>query len=344
MQKKPLRTMAISLAAALSALVRPAAADEVADFYRGKTFTIVVANEVGTGFDVYGRVLARHIGDHIPGHPNVVVQNMVGASGLAAANWLYNVAPKDGSVMATFVHTVPFEPLMGDSAAKFRTEKFTWIGNMASMDGICGVSRASGIRTFDDLLVNETEFGATGATGPIGEAAIALKNLLGAKIKLVPGYKGSASIKLAMQRGEVGGVCSLDMSTLAATWQDVYESGEFKPIIQISGKPRPDLAGLPYVFNFAKTEEDRLVFTLVFGTQVLGRPYASTPDVPAERAEALRVAFTATMRDPQFLADADNSHIDISPMTGAEVDDFIARTAASPPAVIERARRAVRDN
>jgi tripartite-type tricarboxylate transporter receptor subunit TctC len=338
------RTMVICLAAALSAPAHPAAADDVADFYRRTTLTIVVANEVGTGFDVYARVLGRHIGSYIPGHPNVVIQNMVGASGLAAANWLYNAAPRDGSVVATFVHTVPFEPLMGDSAARFQANKFTWIGNMASMDGVCGVSRASGIRTFDDLLTNEVEFGATGASGPIAAAAIALKNLFGARIKLVYGYKGSASIKLAMQRGEVGGVCSLDTSTLAATWQDVYESGEFKPIIQISGNPRPDLAGLPYVFNFAKTEEDRQVIGLVFGTQVLGRPFASTPDVPPQRAKALRAAFTATMQDPQFLADAANSHIDIAPMTGEEVDDFIARIAASPPAVIERARWAVRDN
>ncbi len=332
------------IGAALVALAQPAAADAVADFYKGKTFTVVVANEVGTGFDIYGRTLARHIGRHIPGNPNVVVQNMVGASGIAATNWLYNAAPKDGTVMATFVHTVPFEPLLGNSAAKFDSAKFTWIGNMESIIGICGVSRASGIQAFDDLRVKETVFGATGITGALAKHALALKNLFGAKIKLVPGYQGSNSVKIAMQRGEVAGVCSLGMSTLAATWKEDYESGAFKPIVQLSGGPHPDLARVPHVNDFARTDEDRLVIGLVYGTQALGRPFASAPGLPADRVAALRAAFTATMKDPQFLADAAKMQIDISPMAGAEVDALLARLFASPPAVIERAKQAFRND
>ena len=182
------------------------AADEVAAFYKGKTVSIVVGNEPNTGFDVYARVLARHLGRHLPGQPHLVVQNMVGASGIVAANWLYNVAPRDGTVIATFVHTVPFEPLMGNAAAKYDAEQFAWVGNMELIIGVCAVSKASGIEKFDQLFEKETVFGATGATGAVAKYALAIKNLLGAKIRLVAGYKGTASIKLAMQQGEVGGL------------------------------------------------------------------------------------------------------------------------------------------
>ncbi len=218
------------------AAVTGANADDVADFYKGKTFTIVVGHEVGTGFDIYSRVLARHIGRHIPGHPNVVVQNMVGASGVTPANWLYNVAPKDGSVIMTFVHTAALEPIFGNGAARFDAAKLTWIGNMDEGVGICGVSHASGIGTFEDMLTKEVPIGSTGATGPLGKYALAVKNLLGAKIKLVSGYQGSASVKLAINRGEVHGICGLSMSSVTSQWRDEVQSGGFKVILQLSGK------------------------------------------------------------------------------------------------------------
>jgi tripartite-type tricarboxylate transporter receptor subunit TctC len=322
----------------------PAGADEVADFYKSKTVSIVIGHEVGTGFDIYGRVLARHLSRHIPGNPTIVVQNMTGASGITAANWLYNVAPKDGTVMATFVHTVPFEPLFGNAAAKFDPAKLTWIGNMEESLGTCGVSTASGIDKFDDLLVKETIFGATGATGPLSKFALAVRNLLGAKIKIVHGYKGSASVKIAIQRGEVHGVCALPISTLRAYWRDELDAGRFKPIIQLSGKKSPELAGIPHVDDYAKTAEDRQVFDLIFGAQALGRMFVSPPDMPPARAKALRSAFMATMADAQFLADAKQTQIDIVPNTGEEVAAMIARYASTPKAVVERAKRAFDQN
>jgi tripartite-type tricarboxylate transporter receptor subunit TctC len=213
---------ALTLCAALCGgmLVLPAAADEVSDFYKGKTFTILVGHEVGTGFDIYARTLQRHLGRHIPGGPIVVVQNMTGASGISAANWLYNIAPKDGTVVATFVHTVPFEPLMGNSAARFEAAKFTWIGNMEESVAVCGVSKAAGIARFDEMREKEVIFGATGATGPLVKSALAVKNLLGVKMKVVSGYQGSASVKIAIGRGEVHGICGLPMSTITSFWRD----------------------------------------------------------------------------------------------------------------------------
>jgi tripartite-type tricarboxylate transporter receptor subunit TctC len=334
------RSIGAALLLAVGVAPQGGVADEVADFYKSKPFTIVVGHEVGTGFDVYSRVLARHMGRHIPGNPGVVVQNMVGASGITPANWLYNVAPKDGSVIMTFVHTAAFEPIFGNSAARFDAAKFTWIGNMDEGVGICGVSKASGVTRFEDLLVKETVFGSTGATGPLGKYALAIKNLLGAKVKLVAGYQGSASVKLAMNRGEVQGICGLSMSSVTSQWRDELQSGVFKPILQLSGKPHPGLSGVAHVDSYAKTAEDRQVFGLIFGVQALGRFYGSTPGVPAERRNALRAAFMATMSDPQFQADAAKTQIDVNPMTGAEVEAFIASIATSPPEVVERAKHA----
>jgi tripartite-type tricarboxylate transporter receptor subunit TctC len=334
----------LGLCVALALVAHAAAADEVADFYKGKTFTIVIGHEVGTGFDIYGRVLQRHLGRHIPGNPSVIVQNMVGASGITAANWLYNIAPKDGTVMATFVHTVPFEPLMGNSSAKFDAAKYTWIGNMEESIAVCGVSKASGIAKFDDMRTKETIFGATGATGPLVKSALAVKNLLGVKMKVVAGYAGSASVKVAIQRGEVHGICGLPMSTITSFWRDDYEAGTFKPIIQLSGRKQADLKGIPHVDDYAKTEEDRQVYGLIFGTQALGRIYLSPPGMPAERKAALRNALNATMKDPQFVADAVKTQIDISPMTGEEVEAFIARLSSVSPAVVERTKQAFRND
>jgi len=330
--------------AALCAAAQPVLADEIADFYKGKTVSIVVAHEVGTGFDIYARVLAPHLSRHIPGNPTIVVQNMVGASGIVATNWLANVAPKDGTVMSTFVHTVAFEPMFGNAKAQYDPAKLAWIGNLEDSAGTCGVSKASGIAAFEDILAKEAIFGATGATGPLGTFAQAVRNLLGAKLKVVYGYKGSAEVKLAMNRGEVQGICGLPISTIKSFWGDEYRAGEFKPIIQLSGKPHPDLKGIPHVERYAKTDEDRQVFDVIFGAQALGRVYASPPGQPPARTKALRDAMMATMKDEKFLADATKAKIDLDPMSGEQVEALIARYSAASPAVVTRAKQAFSRN
>jgi len=339
---KSIPALAANIALALGIATHPACADEVADFYKSKPLTIVVGHETGTGFDLYARLLARHLGRHVPGEPQVLVQNMVGASGLTAANWLYNVAPKDGSVLMTFAYTVAFEPIFGNTAARFDSAKLTWIGNLDEGVGICGVAKSSGVQTFDDLFNKDAIFGGTGASGPLAKSALAIKHLLGARMKVVAGYAGSASIKLAINRGEVQGICGLSMSSVTSQWRDELESGAFRVILQLSGRPHPSLAGVPHVNAYAKTTEDQQVFGLIFGLQALGRIYGSTPGVPAARRDALREAFVATMRDPQFLAEAAKAQIDVNPATGAEVEAFIAHVAASSPEVVERAKRATR--
>jgi tripartite-type tricarboxylate transporter receptor subunit TctC len=320
----------------------PAAAETAAEFYKGKTVTLVVGHEPGSGFDVYARVLARHIGRHIPGQPNIVVQNMIGASGMISANWLYNVAPKDGTVVANFSGTVPTDPVLGSTAARFEPAKFAWIGNMDESAGTCGISKASGITNFDELRAKDSVFGGTGATGPFAKFAYAVRNLFNTKMKVVPGYKGSASVKIAIMRGELDGICGLPVSTITSYWREEFESGAFKPIIQLNGKKHPRIKGVPHVDDYATSEEDRQVYELIFGVQTLGRVYSAPPGTPVERRDALRMAFMATMNDQQFLTDAAKTKIDIDAMSGVEVEEFIARLAGSPPAVVKRAKEALR--
>ena len=328
-------TLAAAVTALSAGLVR---ADEVADFYKGKTVNLVVGHESGTGFDIYSRVLIRHMGKYIPGNPQMIVQNMIGASGVVAANWLHSVAPRDGTAIATFAQTVPLEPLFGNQQARYDAAKFVWIGNMESSLAICGVTRASGVQSFAELQQREVVMGATGPTGPLVKSALAVKNVLGANLKVIAGYKGSADVKLAMSRGEVAGICGLPWSTVTSFWRQELESGEFRPLIQLSGEKTPELAKLPHYTDFIKTAEDRQLFGLLFGVQALGRVYASPPETPVDRVSALRKAFMDTVGDKEFLADAEKTGIDISPMEGALVASMWAEFASTPPAIVARAK------
>ncbi len=330
----------VTFAGAALAFSAPGAAraDAAPDFYKGKTVNIVVGHEAGTGFDIYSRVLIRHMGKYIPGNPAMIAQNMTGASGVVAGNWLYSVAPRDGTVIATFAQTVPLEPLFGNQQARYDAAKFVWIGNMESGLAICGVTRASGIETFADLQQRETLIGATAPTGPLAKSALAVKNVLGAKLKVIPGYKGSADVKLAMTRGEVAGICGLPLSTVKSFWSQELESGEFRPLIQLSGEKTTELANVPHYTDFIKTPEDRQLFGLLFGVQALGRVYAAPPETPADRVSLLRKAFMDTMKDKDFLADAEKTGIDISPMDGEPVGKMWAEYASTPPAIVARAK------
>ncbi len=323
-------------------MVAPASADEVSDFYTGKTISMVVGHEPGTGFDIYTRVIYRHMARYIPGSPSMIVQNMPGASGIQSANWLYNIAPRDGTVMATFTQNVPLEPLFGNKAAKFDPSKFIWIGNAEQTNSLCGVSAQSGIKTFADLQKKETIFGATGPTGPLIVSALAVKNLMGGKLRIVPGYKGSASVKAAMLNGEVHGICGLGWSTINSFWKSEVDTGEFKVIVQLSGEPMKALGDIPHARDFAKTEADKQLFGILLDVQVLGRLYMLPPGVPQPRVEALRKAFMDTMRDAKFVEDATRTGLEISPMTGEAVEKLWKGFTATPPEIVERAKEVIR--
>jgi tripartite-type tricarboxylate transporter receptor subunit TctC len=333
-------SLALAVAALAAAVGKSAAADPVEDFYKGRQIAMIIAHGAGTGYDVYARLLGQHMGRHIPGNPTFIPQNMLGASGITGANMLFNVSAKDGSVIGQFAHTVPLDPLIGKNVAKFDASKFNYLGNMEEAVGTCAVWHTSGIVSFEDLKSKEVRFGASATTGPPSQMAAAVRNLLGAKINLVHGYNGVNGVKLAMENGEVQGVCSIPLSTLRSAWADVYTSGRLKPILQLSG-PKGALPGAAYAYDAAKSEQDRAVFDLIFGSMRLGKLFAAPPGVPPDRLKALRAAFDATMKDDAFLADAKKRKIDISPANAEEVQAFIGRLYAAPPAAIARAKQAV---
>ena len=314
-------------------------AQDSADFYKGKTITVVVGIEQGTGFDLYGRALARHMPRHLPGAPTMIVSNMPGASGLIAFNWLANVAPKDGTVFATASFSVPFEPMFGNEAARFKGPQFGWVGNMDSGVSVCVARPDSGVTQWTDVFQKELTVGAAGRAGPISQAPRALMELSGAKLKLIEGYVGTASVKLAIERGELQGICGISLSTVRSQWSDVLQSGLVKMMLQLGPKADPELKGVPHVFEFARGDEERQVYNLILGPQGLGRSFAAPPGTPADRLKVLRDAFTATMKDPRFLEDAEKAKLDIAPQTGEEVQAFVEALYASPPDVIARARK-----
>ncbi len=338
LQTKRLLACAAAFAATAMMAQAPARAQDGADFYKGKTITIVVGIEQGTGFDLYGRALARHMGKHLPGAPTIIVSNMPGASGLIAFNWLANVAPKDGTTFGIGSFSVPFEPMFGNEAARFKGPQFGWVGNMDSGVSACLTRADSGVTEWKNVFQTEVTMGAAGRGGAISQAPRALIELSGAKIKLIEGYVGTASIKLAIERNELQGICGISMSTVRSQWIDLLQSGLVKTVLQIGPINDPALKGVPNAIDFAKNDQDRQVYNLLFGPQGLGRSFAAPPGVPADRLKLLRDAFTATMKDAAFIADAKKSRLDISPQTGAEVQAFVESIYASPPDIIARAK------
>src|SRR5262249_4165122 len=286
----PIAWRRVAAVVVLALAAQSAAAQEVERFYAGRKLSVVIGHEVGSGFDLYGRALARHMGRFIPGNPTLVPENMIGVAGFAAANWLYNVAARDGSVIAIFAHTAPFEPLLGKGTGRFDASKFTWIGNMDAVVGLCGVWDHAGVTSFDEVFKKEILVGAGGAGtgGPLTQFPTALRRLLGAKLKLIQGYKGSAEIRLALARGELQGICGLPLSTVKTEWKDDYNAGRFKLILQLGRDRSPALPNVPHVYDYTKSDEDRQVFDLIFGLQAIGRPFAAPPAGPADRGSVSR--------------------------------------------------------
>jgi tripartite-type tricarboxylate transporter receptor subunit TctC len=316
----------------------PALAADVADFYKGKNISLVIGLPPGGGYDAYARALADHMGRHIPGKPALVPRNMPGASSLLAANFIYNSAPRDGTVFGAYSAGAVFAPLMGNKKAQFETSKFTWIGNGEKSTGTCAVWQTSKIRTMNDVLSKPSIFGASGATGVMSEFPRAMNALIGARAQVIHGYAGGTGVLLAMQRGEVDGSCAMALSTLQSVRHDDWKSGRLVVLVQNGFEPEPALKGVPHIYDFARSEDDRKAMELVFGRQALGRPYAGPPGLPADRTAALRTAFMATMKDPAFLNDAKKRGLDIDPMTGEQVEKLIQRFYSYPDAIVQRAR------
>ena len=301
---------------ALSAL--PARAQSVEEFYKGKVVNLVIGFSVGGGYDLYARHLARFMGKHIPGNPNVVPQNMPGAGSLKAANYIYTAAPKDGTYFGTFARTTGINPLL-ESGATFDGTKFSWLGSVTDDVTTCVTWHTTAIKTWDDFIKKPVTLGGQGPSSEPDIFARLYKNVFGAPIKLVPGYPGTNEITLAMERGEVDGLCGLSWSTIKtrhAQWlQGEEDQSAGAGGAQAGARNR---RGVPLVMDMTKDKEKLQILKLILAAQEMARPFAAPPGIPADRKAALVKAFDDTMKDPEYLADAKKLNIDVNPVSGKE--------------------------
>lgn len=333
----PTRRRGALLASFLAAVTAVAPAVGQDNVFQGKTVVMVVAYPPGGGYDAYGRLYAKHVAKHIAGGPTVIVRNMPGASGLVAANYLYNKAPKDGTNLAIFSSSATFAPLFGNTRAQFQTEKFTWIGVIDQTTSTCASWHTSGLTSFDDLLRKKPAiFGAAAATALNSEHPRAFNALLGTRIRVIHGYVGGTSILLAMQRGEVQAQCSLALSSLLSVRREDLEAKRLIPLIQTGLKRHPAIADVPNIYEFAKTAEERQIFAILFGRHAVGRPVIAPPGLAQDRTKTLRAAFDATIADPAFIAEANKQNLPLDSLNGAETEALVAQMLATPPAIVAK--------
>jgi tripartite-type tricarboxylate transporter receptor subunit TctC len=293
----------------------------VESFYTDKKVRMLVGYGVGTGNDLYMRLLARHIGKHIPGRPTIVPENMPGAGSMVMMNYLYNVAPRDGTAIGVPSRNLAVEPLLGNEQARYDALKFNWLGSMSREVSTCITWRTSGVNTIEDATHREVPVGATGAPADSNIFPKLLNAVLGTKFKTVLGYPDSAAVGIAMERREIDGYCSFTWSAIKSARPQWVSEKLINMLLQLSLSKHPELPDVPLVMDFARDEASRQMFALAFGTQKMGRPAAAPPGIPAGRVEALRQAFDATMADPEFLEDSRRSVIEVDgPISGKEVD------------------------
>ena len=316
----------------------PASAQSVADFYKGRMLTVYVSSGPGGGYDTYARTLARHIGKHIPGHPTTVVKNRPGAGGLILANELYNILPQDGSVIAIIANGVPLEPLFGSEQAKYDPRKFNWLGSTNNEVNVCMSWHTSPVKKWQDLQTTPMAVGGTGALSETDTFPRMLNDVLGTKLKLVTGYKSSTEIILAMERGEIDGICGQSLSTVKARRAEPVREGKLKILIQMATSKHPEFPDVPFIMDMVKNERDEKLLKLFFTRLDIGRPFVAPPGVPPDRVKALRVAFAATMKDPAFLADAEKQRLEIKSVSGERISELVDNIYKAPPDIVQRVR------
>ncbi len=330
----------ISALVALCFAPASAAAQPVADFYKGKTVTIVVSTGTGGGYDALARGIARHIGRHIPGHPSVLVRNMPGAGGITAMNWFYNTADKDGTILGLVGNGMPLEPLYGTKTARYDATKFNWLGTPSYEVSMVLLWHSVPVNTLDDLRTRETTMGSSGANSTPAFYSRLLNATLGTKMRVIHGYPGQNDALLAMERGELDGYPSVFYSALTSTRPTWLKEKKAKPIIQYGPARLKELPDVPFVTDLLTNEDDKLMMQAASAPQALGRPLLMPPDVPADRLAAMRKALADTFQDAQFQADANKLGLIVNaPQTGQQLQDVIVRAYESPARVVERIRK-----
>jgi tripartite-type tricarboxylate transporter receptor subunit TctC len=324
--------------------VAPAAADPVADFYYGRTVQVLIGFSPGGGYDLYGRTLARYMGRHVPGNPKLVPQNMPGAGSLKVANYLYGIAPKDGTALAHFAPGVMFEPLLGHGdGVQFEATKFTWLGSASREASVCAFMTGTGIKSWQDMRTKSYIIGASGGGAESDVFPTVLRNMFHLPLKIVTGYPGGTEITLAMERHEVDGRCGWSWTSLLSRSKALLDSKAIDVVLQIALQKTKDLPDVPLIVDVADNAEQKAALKLIVARQSIARPFAAPPGIPADRARALRDAFAATMQDPDFIAEAKSQNLDVEPVTGAEVETLIREVYASSPEAVQLATSAMKE-
>lgn len=322
------------------------AQDAVAQFYRDKTVTIIIGSTPGGGTDLYGRLLARHMGKHIPGNPKLVPQNMPGAGSIVATNHLYAAAARDGTVFGSALAGAILDPLLAAGSRKYEPARFSFVGNANLETQVCVVRRDAPVKRFDDIFKTELIVGGSGPGSALLLYPLFLRNIFGAKIKLVAGYPGSREISLAVLKGEVHGTCGLNLSTAMAQYQNLLEHPEVRVLVQEDVMRHAGLAkaGVPLAGDFLKSDEDRRVAEVFYVQSQINRVFFAPPEVPADRLAALRKAFMATIADKDMQAEAAKASLELDATPGEKVQELVARIFTTSPAIVERMKKATQNN
>jgi len=320
------------------------AQDPVAQFFRGKQISLIVGSSAGGGYDTYARLLARHLGKHIPGNPIIVRSNMPGAASNAAAAHIYAVAPKDGTVIGAVQTAAVLDPLFGDKARmKHDASKFIYLGSATIDYYVCAARADAAVKTFKDALTQELIVGASQPGTSTRDFPALLNNSVGTKFRIVSGYPGTREITLAIEKGEVQALCGFSWSSLSAQHPDWLKNGFIRVLVQEHDRGHPDLnkMGVPLSVNFAKSPADRQIMDLIYSSEIFGRPYILPPGVPPERVAALRKAFMDALRDPELRAEGERIGLDLDPISGEELQKIAEKIYATPPDVVAQAKQAV---
>jgi len=326
---------------AVIGLAGACAAASADDFYKDKQIKLIIGTGSGGSYDFSGRMVARHMHRHIPGTPAIVAQNMPGAGSINAANFVYGIAPQDGTVLGVIVQIIPLNHLFDDQGVRFDAGKFQWIGNPSSSVNVYAVWHTAPVKGVADMYQAPLIFGGTSRTGSGGADIALVNNVLGTKFQLVTGYKGGAEIDLAIERGEVHGRAGQSWDGWKLTKPDWIKEGKLKVLMQMGLARDKDLPDVPLMTELAKTEEQKMILGLFSDSVALGRPLVFGPGVPADRVKLLRDAFRQTMADPEFLAEAKKASYDVSPIYGEELQTIVGRMLATPAPVVKKAHEAM---
>jgi tripartite-type tricarboxylate transporter receptor subunit TctC len=332
---KPL-AVALSALGALSLLAAAPAAAQ-GPTLAGKTVRMIIGFGPGGGYDLWGRVVARHIGKHLPGSPTVVPQNMPGAGSYNATNYIYNVAPKDGTVMGIIARDAALGPITGASGARFDPLKLTWLGTPTTETNVCIAMNTPKVKvkTAKDLFTTQLIVGDTGVGTGTHSYPKALNGLLGMKFKLIGGFPSSSDVFLAMERGEVDGICE-SYDSVTGKRPNWIPEHKVNILFQGGTEPNPELKGVPFVLDLAKTPQDKQALEFLYAGQGIGRPFIAPPGMSADIVKMVRDAFTATMKDPEFVADAKKQKLDVEPKTGEQLESLIKRIYATPKPIVNK--------